>query len=94
MVEKSHKSSRNMKIYLKNDEVVGVSDKFIYHVEIYVAWKNGIALYDEKWYASNTPLKFKKNILKRKTYKLIRLITLDYAPQSCLEQNGYYEDKF
>ena len=71
-----------MKIYLKNDEVVGVSDKFIYHVEIYAALKNGIALYEEKWYASSTRLKFKKNILKRKTDKVIRLVTLDYAPQS------------
>ena len=85
-----------MKIYLKNDEVVAVADKFIYHVETYVAWKNGIALYDEKWYSSNEPLKFKKkdNLLKRKTYKLIRYVTLDYAPQSYLERNGYYEDKY
>ena len=84
-----------MKTYSKNNEAVGVSNQFIYHIEIYVAWKNGVAFYDEKWYSVDHPLKFKKkdNILKRKKYKWIRYITLAYAPQSYLEQNGYYEDK-
>ena len=84
-----------MKTYIKNDEVVGVADTFIYHIETYVAWKNGVALYDNKWYSSKEPLKFKKknNILKRKTYKLFRLISMDYAPESYLIRNGYYEDK-
>jgi hypothetical protein len=26
-----------MKTYTKNDETVGVADKFIYHIEVYVA---------------------------------------------------------
>ena len=84
-----------MKTYIKNDETVGVADKFIYHVEVYVVWKNGVALYDEKWYASTSPLKFKKkdNLLKRKTYKFFRLISMDYAPEDYLIRNGYYEDK-
>ena len=95
MVDESNKSLVNMKTYLKNNEAVGVNDKFIYHIEIYIAWKNGIALYDEKWYSSKEPLKFKKkdNLLKRKKYKWVRYITLTYAPQSYLERNGYYEDK-
>ena len=94
-VEKSLKSLENMKTYIKNDEVVGVAETFIYHIETYVAWKNGVALYDNKWYSSKEPLKFKKkdNILKRKTYKLFRLISMDYAPESYLIRNGYYEDK-
>ena len=94
-VEKSLKSLENMKTYIKNDEVVGVAETFIYHVETYVAWKNGVALYDEKWYSSKEPLKFKKknNLLKRKTYKLFRLINMEYAPESYLIRNGYYEDK-
>ena len=84
-----------MKTYIKNDEVVGTHEKFIYNVEIYVVWKNGISLYNEKNYACDKPLKFKKkdNILKRKTYKLFRLISMDYAPESYLIRNGYYEDK-
>ena len=54
-----------MKTYIKDDEVVGVAETFIYHIETYVAWKNGVALYDDKWYSSKEPLKFKKkyNIL-------------------------------
>ena len=70
-----------MKTYIKNDEVVGVAETFIYHIETYVAWKNGVALYDEKWYSSKESLKFKKknNLLKRKTYKLFRLINMEYA---------------
>ena len=84
-----------MKTYIKNDEVVGVAETFVYHIETYVTWKNGVALYDDKWYSSKKPLKFKKkdNILKRKTYKLFRLINMVYAPESYLIRNGYYEDK-
>lgn len=84
-----------MKTYIKNDEVVGTHEKFIYNVEIYVVWKNGISLYDEKNYACDKPLKFKKkdNLLKRKKYKLVRYITLTFAPQHYLENNGYYEDR-
>ena len=95
LVEKSLKSLENMKTYIKDDEVIGVAETFIYHIETYVAWKNGVALYDDKWYSSKRPLKFKKkdNILKRKTYKLFRLISMDYAPESYLIRNGYYEDK-
>ena len=95
LVEKSLKSLESMKTYIKNDEVVGVAETFIYHIETYVAWKNGVALYDDKWYSSKEPLKFKKkdNLLKRKTYKLFRLINMDYAPESYLIRNGYYEDK-
>jgi hypothetical protein len=95
LVEKSPKSLENMKTYIKNDEVVGVAETFIYHIETYVAWKNGVALYDDKWYSSKEPLKFKKkdNLIKRKTYKLFRLISMDYAPESYLIRNGYYEDK-
>ena len=96
MVGELNKSSENMRTYLKDDEVVGVNDKFIYHIETYVTWKGGVALFDEKWYSTNKPLKFKKkdNVLKRKKYKLFRIVTLDYAPQSYLEKNGYYEDKW
>ena len=84
-----------MKTYIKDDEVVGVAETFIYHIETYVAWKNGVTLYDDKWYSSKEPLKFKKkdNILKRKTYKLFRLINMEYAPEDYLIRNNYYEDK-
>ena len=84
-----------MKTYIKNDETVGVADTFIYHVETYVAWKNGVALYDEKWYSCKNPLKFKKKdlLLKRKKYKFFRLVSMDCAPESYLIRNGYYEDK-
>jgi len=84
-----------MKTYTKNDETVGVADKFIYHIETYIAWKNGVALYDEKWYASDHILKFKKkdNLLKRKKYKFFRSINLEYAPEDYLRRNGYYEDE-
>ena len=84
-----------MKTHIKDDEVIGVAKTFINHIETYVTWKNGVALYDNKWYSSKNPLKFKKkdNILKRKTYKLFRLINMVYAPEDYLIRNGYYEDK-
>lgn len=85
-----------MKTYTKNNEVVGVHDKFIYHIETYVAWKNGVALYSDKHYASDKPLKFKKKdiLLKKKKYKFFRLINLEFAPQHYLETHGYYEDRY
>lgn len=85
-----------MKTYIKDNEIIGVHDKFVYHVETYVAWKNGVALYDDKYYASDKPLKFKKKelLLKQKKYKLFKLINLEFAPQSYLESNGYYEDRW
>ena len=83
-----------MKTYTKNGEIVGVNDKFIYHIEVYLFWDNGCGLYDDTYYSSPRPLKFSKksNILKRKKYKFIRYITLEFAPQDYLESNGYYED--
>lgn len=80
-----------MQYYSKDGEIVGVNDKFIYHIEVYISWKNGMSIYDDTYYSSSKPLKFKKNLLKRKTYKIIRYVNLEFAPKDYLERNGYKE---
>ncbi len=78
-------------VYEKNNIAVKVSDKFIYLVTIYHFWKNGAALYDEKYYSVNKPLKFSKksNLLKRKNDKFYRTIELLAAPEDYLIKNNY-----
>lgn len=50
-----------------------------------------MSIYDDTYYSSSKPLKFKKNLLKRKTYKIIRYVNLEFAPKDYLERNGYKE---
>lgn len=80
-------------LYEKEGQIVQVNDKFIYEDSIYQVFKGGIALYEEKYYATSKPLKLrKKDLCNRKkksdTY-LVRFLTLEFAPESYLISNGY-----
>ena len=59
-------------------------NKYIYLDEIYYKFKEGISLYDTKYYTSNKPIKLKKKdlITKKKNSKeyFIRFFTLIQSP--------------
>ena len=72
------------KIYEKDKLVVYTHDKFIYYSSVYQMWKGGAALIEEKYYASDKPIKLKKKDLttKKKNSKeyFIRFFTLIQSP--------------
>lgn len=78
-------------IYEKNNQRIIVNDKFIYCDTIYMLWKGGASLIEEKYYSSNKPISLKKKDMKKKekSYTLIRFFDLEYAPEKWLQQEGY-----
>lgn len=78
-------------IYVKNNQEVRVSDKFVYCSSIYILWKQGACLIDEVYYASNKPLNLKKipSKLKKRNYTIQRYIQLESAPENYLITQGY-----
>lgn len=80
-------------LYEKANEIVQVNDKFIYEDSIYKVFGEGIALWDEKYYSVNKPLKLKKkdfiNRKKKDKEYLVRFLTLEFAPEKWLINNGY-----
>ena len=78
-------------IYEKNNQRITVNDKFIYCSSIYVLWKGGASLIEEKYYSSNKPISLKKKDLKKKKkgYTLQRFFELEYAPEKYLINNGF-----
>ena len=80
-------------LYEKNGEIVQVNDKFIYEDVIYKVFKEGIALWDTKYYSSDKPIKLKKkqftNRKKKSSEYLVRYFTLEFAPESWLIKNSY-----
>ena len=79
------------KIYVKNNKEVQVSPKFVYQSCIYKLWKGGACIIEEKCYASNTPLDFKKlsTTLQKPGYSIQRFIELESAPEEYLILKGY-----
>ena len=79
------------KIYQKDKELITVNDKFIYCSSVYLLWKGGAALQEEKYYASDKPIKLKKkNIkIKGKGYTVFNFFNLEFAPEKWLIQNGW-----
>ena len=63
-----------------------MSNKFVYLDEIYYKFKEGICLYDTKYYSSNKPIKLKKkdytNRKKGMTSYFIRYFTLIKTPEN------------
>lgn len=59
-------------------------NKYIYLDEIYYKFKEGIALYDTKYYSSNKPVKLKKKEYstkkKNSTEYFVRFFTLIQSP--------------
>lgn len=85
--------STSVVLYENNGNVIQVNDKFIYEDSIYKVFKEGIALFDTKYYTSNKPIKLKKKDLttkkKGKTEYLVRFFTLEFAPEEYLINNGF-----
>lgn len=77
--------------YEKDKNIVYVNHKFVYHSEIYLIWSWGASLLDEKYYSSNKPITLKKKNqkLKKKNYIIYRFLTLEFAPEEYLINNGY-----
>lgn len=78
-------------LYEKNNQRIVVNDKFIYCDSIYMIWKNGASLIEEKYYSSDKPISLKKKDLKKKKgeYILFRFFELKYAPENYLINNGF-----
>ena len=78
-------------IYEKGNEKITVNDKFIYCSSVYMLWKGGASLVEEKYYSSNKPISLKKKDMKKKEkgYTLIRFFDLEYAPENYLINNNY-----
>lgn len=61
-----------------------MSNKYIYLDEIYYKFKEGIALYDTKYYSSDKPIKLKKKEYstkkKNSTEYFVRFFTLIQLP--------------
>lgn len=76
-------------IYEKNKQRVTANDKFIYCSSIYMLWKGGASLVEEKYYSSDKPIIVKDIKSKKKGYTLFRFFELEYAPEYYLIQNGW-----
>lgn len=76
-------------VYEKNNQRVTVSDKFIYCSSIYMLWKDGASLLEEKYYSSDKPITLKKVQAKKKGYTLYRFFDLEFAPETYLINNGF-----
>ena len=77
------------KIYENKGKTVVVNDKFIYCSSIYLIWKKGASLVEERYYSSSKPIKPKNNKIKKKGYILFRYFELEFAPENWLLRNGY-----
>lgn len=77
-------------VYVKNNQEVQVSVKFIYSCDIYKIWSKGACLLDQTYYATINPLKIKTpNVLKKSGYVIRRFINLESAPEEYLIRKGY-----
>lgn len=78
-------------IYEKGNEKITVNDKFIYCSSVYMLWKGGASLVEEKYYSSSKPISLKKKDIKKKMkeYTLYRFFNLEYAPESYLINNNF-----
>lgn len=77
-------------VYVKDNQEVQVSAKFIYSCDIYKIWNKGACLLDQKYYATTIPLKLKiSNVLKKSGYVIRRFINLESAPEEYLIRKGY-----
>lgn len=79
-------------LLVKDKDVVGINDCFIYSDEIYYKFKEGISLYKTTYYKSSKPIKIKKkDYLSKKKGNgyFVRFFTLEFAPLNWLLDNGY-----
>lgn len=79
------------KVYEKDKKRIIVNNKFIYCSSVYMLWKGGASLIEEKYYSSNKPISLKKKDIqsKKKGYTLFRFFELEYAPENYLINNSF-----
>ena len=79
------------KIYVKNNQEVVTSPKFIYNITVYKIWNRGAILLEEKHCANTEPLKLKEipMVLRKENYLIQRYIELVSAPEDYLITKGY-----
>ena len=81
----------SQKIYEKKKQKVGVYNKFIYCSSVYKIWDWGASLIEEKYYSSDKPITLKKKDIKikKKNYIIFRFLTLEFATENYLINNGF-----
>lgn len=84
-----------MRVFQKDNNTVGVYDKFVYNVVVYACTPNSFALQNEYWARCKKPLKITNKLLCTKKKKdkewIQRSITLVFAPEIYLRNHGYKE---
>lgn len=80
-----------LKIYVKYNQEVSISPKFVYICSVYKLWKGGACLIEEKYYVSTKPIDFSKlpNTVQKGNYFLQRFVELESAPEEYLITQGY-----
>ena len=82
-------------VFVKSNAQIRVTNKFIYSVDVYKIWAKGACLLEERYYASNNPITFKKipTNVKKNGYRIQRFIELEGAPENYLIAKGYKQLK-
>ena len=79
------------KIYVKKNQEVLTSAKFIYNITVYKIWNKGAILLEEKHCANTQPLNLKEipMVLRKENYLIQRYMELVSAPEEYLINKGY-----
>lgn len=79
------------KIYVKDNDEVTTSSKFVYCVSVYKFWKQGASLLNESHCVTTHPLDLKQipTRLQKKDHSIQRFITLESAPEDFLISKGF-----
>ena len=81
--------------YYLNNKILGISDKFLYEVDVYRIFPDRAECINSKFIHSNKPLKIKKEIIiKRDSIsKIITFLTFISAPESYVINNAIYKEQ-
>lgn len=82
-------------IFVKGNDQIRITRKFIYSVDVYKIWKKGACLLSSKYYACSNVLNLKKIpvMVKKKGYTIQRFVVLEGAPKEYLIAKGYKQLK-
>ena len=82
-------------VFVKGDNQVRVTNKFIYSIDVYKIWRKGACLLSSNYYACSNILNVKKIqvMVKKKGYTIQRFIVLEGAPKEYLIAKGYKQLK-
>lgn len=51
-------------------------NKYIYRITVYIIWKWGASLIEEKYYSSNKPIEIKNKVVRKNGYSLQQFVDL------------------